>query len=95
MSKKLENSEIDTILADLDGWDLNEAGKLSCEIEFDDFKQAFAFMTQVALEAEQKGHHPEWYNVYNQVDIQLTTHDAGGVTDKDIQLAKFINAITA
>lgn len=56
--------------------------------KFDDFVQAFGFMTQIAIIADKMDHHPEWYNVYNRVDITLTTHDAGGVTEKDITLAK-------
>lgn len=56
---------------------------------FADFKQAFAFMTRVALKAEQMDHHPEWANVYNRVDVTLTTHDAGGVTALDVALAKY------
>ncbi len=61
--------------------------------KFADFKQAFAFMTQVALKAEQMDHHPEWFNVYNKVDITLTTHDTGGVSDKDIKLAHYIDSL--
>jgi len=56
---------------------------------FPDFKQAFAFMTRVALKAEQMDHHPEWFNVYNRVDVTLATHDAGGVTALDVALAKY------
>ena len=59
---------------------------------FADFKAAFAFMTACALAAEQADHHPEWFNVYNKVDVLLTTHDAGGVTQKDIDLASFMDA---
>ncbi len=61
--------------------------------QFGDFKHAFAFMTQVALKAEQMDHHPEWANVYNRVDITLTTHDAGGVTAFDVALAKYCDEI--
>ncbi len=58
--------------------------------KFADFKTAFAFMSGAALKAEQMDHHPEWFNVYNKVDVTLATHDAGGVTDKDVELAKFM-----
>jgi len=67
--------------------------KISKTFEFKDFKEAFGFMTQVALKAEQMNHHPEWFNVYNKVKIELTTHDAGGVTEKDHELSKFIDSI--
>ncbi len=66
---------------------------LTRSFKFADFKQAFAFMTQVALKAEQMDHHPEWFNVYNKVDITLTTHDSGGVSDKDIKLAHYIDSL--
>ena len=67
---------------------------LRASFRFPDFVQAFAFMTEVAFVAEQQGHHPNWSNVYNQVDIALTTHDAGNtVTEKDHQLARAIEAI--
>jgi 4a-hydroxytetrahydrobiopterin dehydratase len=59
------------------------------EFVFPDFNRAFAFMTQVALAAEKADHHPEWSNVYNKVSVTLTTHDAGGVTQKDLDLARF------
>ncbi len=60
---------------------------------FKDFNEAFAFMTRVALMAEKMDHHPEWFNVYNRVDITLSTHDAGGLSERDIALAKFIDSI--
>ena len=63
------------------------------KLEFKDFTEAFSFMTQVALKAEKMNHHPEWFNVYNQVEIALTTHDAGGLTDNDYKLADYINSI--
>ena len=65
------------------------------EFAFKDFNRAFAFMTQVALAAEKADHHPEWFNVYNKVRITLSTHDAGGVTEKDLKLAAFIDACFA
>ena len=65
------------------------------EFAFKDFNRAFAFMTQVALHAEKHDHHPEWFNVYNKVRITLSTHDAGGVTQKDLDLAAFIDEAAA
>ena len=62
---------------------------------FNDFNEAFGFMTRVAIKAEQMDHHPEWSNVYNKVNVTLTTHDAGGVSKRDIDLAKFIDGIVA
>ncbi len=74
-------------LAALPGWDVVD-GKLHRKFEFADFPRAFAFMTQVAFAAEAKNHHPEWSNVYNRVEVWLTTHDAGGITEKDVELAR-------
>ncbi len=73
-----------------DGW-AREAKRdaMTREFAFKDFNRAFAFMTQVALHAEKHDHHPEWFNVYNKVRITLSTHDAGGITDKDLALAAF------
>jgi 4a-hydroxytetrahydrobiopterin dehydratase len=65
------------------------------EFVFADFAQAFAFMTQVAIVAEKRDHHPEWSNVYNKVDVTLTTHDAGGLTQRDVDLAQFMDAASS
>ena len=77
-------------------WQLKDqtavSSALACSCAFRDFRQAFAFMTEVALLAEKADHHPEWSNVYNKVNITLTTHDAGGITDRDLSLAKQIDA---
>lgn len=75
------------------GW-MERSGGLERSFVFKDFSEAFAFMTRVALIAEQHGHHPTWTNSYNRVDVQLTTHDAGNmVTDKDRRMAAAINAL--
>ena len=71
----------------------NNRETLHKKFTFPDFNAAFAFMTRVALLAEKMDHHPEWFNVYNKVDVTLTTHDAGGVTPKDIAMASFMNDI--
>lgn len=68
-------------------------GALTRHFKFKDFSEAWAFMTRVALIAEAMDHHPEWSNVYNSVDIRLTTHDAGGLTDLDREMAKRIDAL--
>ncbi len=67
-----------------------EHDKLAISLKFPSFIRAFAFMTEVALYAEKKDHHPEWFNVYNRVDIALSTHEAGGLTERDLDLARFI-----
>lgn len=82
--------------AKLRGWEVAEGrDAITRSFKFDDFKTAFAFMTQVALKAEQMDHHPEWFNVYNRVDVLLATHDANGVTAKDVELASFMDAVAA
>jgi 4a-hydroxytetrahydrobiopterin dehydratase len=92
--KLLTESERDAALAGLDGWIFDAARNgIAKRFAFADFSAAFAFMTRVALEAEKADHHPEWFNVWNKVDILLSTHDAGGVTGKDIALATEIEAI--
>lgn len=81
-------------LASLTAWTLAADGRsLSRRLEFADFQEAFAFMTRVALRAEQMDHHPDWRNVWRRVDISLSTHDAGGLTRLDFELARFIDRI--
>jgi 4a-hydroxytetrahydrobiopterin dehydratase len=80
----------------LSGWRAAEGRDAICkEFRFKDFNAAFAFMTRVALQAEKLDHHPEWFNVFNRVDVTLATHDAGGVTDKDVSLAHFMDQVAA
>ena len=88
MAKVLSHEEIIQILKQFDEkWEIEDNGKkLRKEFKFKSFIEAFSFMTKIAIYAEKKDHHPEWSNVYNRVDICLTTHDAGGITDKDIDL---------
>lgn len=77
-----------------ENWELSESGKaISRNFKFRNFNEAWGFMSRVALLAEQADHHPEWSNVYNRVSITLTTHDAGGLTDKDTKLANAINKL--
>ena len=83
---KLSEDEIQSRLSGLSGWEYVD-GKLHREFEFPDFVAAFGFMASVALIAERMDHHPEWFNVYNRVRIDLATHDAGGVTELDFALA--------
>ncbi len=90
--KKLTVLEIEQHLKDLDGWEYNN-GALETTFEFKDFKDAFSVMTRIAFECEIQNHHPDWSNVYNTLSIRLNTHDANGVTLKDITLAKTIEDI--
>lgn len=79
-------------LAQLDDWAAVEGrDAIQKSFRFADFNQAFGFMSRVALMAERLDHHPEWFNVYNRVEVTLTTHDAGGVTALDVQLARFMD----
>uniref|UniRef100_A0A8C5L9G6 4a-hydroxytetrahydrobiopterin dehydratase n=1 Tax=Jaculus jaculus TaxID=51337 RepID=A0A8C5L9G6_JACJA len=78
------------------GWvDLSERDAIYKEFSFKNFNQAFSFMSHVALQAEKMNHHPEWFNVYNKVQITLTSHDCGGLTKRDMRLAKFIEKAAA
>lgn len=88
--KKLSKSEIAKRLKDLPDWSLKD-GKLRRELKFKDFISAFSFMTAVAIQAEKMNHHPEWFNVYSTVKIDLSTHDAGGISDRDFELAEIID----
>ena len=92
-AKKLTDAQIQENLAQVEGWTV-ENGKLHKEFQFDNFVSAFGFMTQLALVAESMNHHPEWFNVYNRVTIDLTTHDAGGISELDFQWAKQADAIS-
>jgi 4a-hydroxytetrahydrobiopterin dehydratase len=90
--RKLTEVEIESRLAGLSGWTIAN-GKLHREFQFKDFVSAFAFMTAVALIAESKNHHPEWFNVYNKVIVDLTTHDVQGISALDFELAAAANAL--
>lgn len=94
--EKLAPERARELLAGLPQWRFDEMrSAISRRFDFADFAQAFAFMTQVALAAEKRDHHPEWSNVYSRVDVTLSTHDAGGLTEKDIDLARICDAAYA
>ncbi len=88
----LSSAEIESHLAETPGWSIVN-DKLHREFKFADFVAAFGFMTRAALVAESMNHHPEWFNVYNRVTVDLTTHDAGGISSKDFQLARRMNQL--
>ncbi|MCW5752202.1 MAG: 4a-hydroxytetrahydrobiopterin dehydratase [Alphaproteobacteria bacterium] len=91
MIPKLTGAERQAALAELSGWKPAEGREaIGKTFTFRDFNEAFGFMSRVALMAERMDHHPEWFNVYNRVEILLTTHDAGGLSARDIALARFI-----
>ena len=94
MAEKLSDDDINAGLEDLPGWSLND-DKLRREFKFTNFVEAFSFMTGVAFESEKMNHHPEWFNVYNKVVVELTTHDAGGITELDFKLARKMNKLAA
>jgi 4a-hydroxytetrahydrobiopterin dehydratase len=94
MATKLTPEAITAHLNDLSQWSMVE-GKLHKSFQFESFIHAFGWMCSVALVAESMGHHPEWTNVYNRVTVDLTTHDAGGVTDMDIELAKRMDQLAS
>jgi 4a-hydroxytetrahydrobiopterin dehydratase len=94
MIEQLSEEERADALDALDEWDYDEArDAITRSFTFADFVEAFGFMTQVALLAEKADHHPEWSNVWNRVDILLTTHDAGGLSARDVEMANAIDAL--
>jgi len=95
--KRLTDTERDAALSSVPDWSYapERGGLIRRELVFADFTKAFAFMTQVALHAEKADHHPEWFNVYNKVAITLTTHDADGLSQRDVALAQTIDTIFA
>ena len=96
MIAKLTEAERATALAELTGWSLDAARDgIAKSFRFRDFVEAFGFMSRVALLAEKADHHPEWSNVYNRVEILLTTHDAKGLSTRDVALAKAIDRLSA
>ncbi len=94
MIEKLSNHERAQFFSTFKGWE-DIAGRDGAKksFKFDDFNHAFGFMTRIAIMADKMDHHPEWFNVYNRVEIVLTTHDAGGLSDRDVALARFIEDI--
>ena len=92
MADRLTGRALDEAVAGLKGWTrMPRRSAIAKAFRFKDFNEAFAFMARVALMAEKMDHHPEWFNVYNRVEITLSTHDAGGITARDIALARFID----
>ena len=89
---KLSAEEISEQLKNLQGWSIKDE-KLHKDFEFESFNEAFGFMTRASMEIEKMNHHPEWFNVYNKISVDLMTHDAGGITKNDIQLAKILNSL--
>lgn len=88
MAEKLTGNARKTALAKLNGWsEVKDRDAISRTFTFGDFNEAFGFMTRAALVAEKLDHHPEWFNVYDKVEVTLATHDAGGVTERDVELA--------
>jgi len=89
---KLSDEQIQAELNGLNGWSVVN-GKLHKEFEFSDFNEAFGFMARASMHIEKMNHHPEWFNVYNKLVIDLMTHDASGITENDINLAKILNSL--
>lgn len=93
-SRLLTADEIAADIESLDGWAVNDEGdRIRAEFRFSNFVRAFGFMASVAIIAEKLDHHPEWFNVYGKVDIELTNHDSGGLTELDFHLAEKINSL--
>lgn len=90
--EKLSEDQLDSALKELPGWEVKD-GKLRKEYKFKDFNEAFGFMTRAALHIEKMDHHPEWFNVYNKLNVELQTHDANGITENDTKLAKILESL--
>ena len=96
MAQKLKSGPREAALSGLNGWIYDEAADaISHVFKFKNFSEAFGFMARVALLAEKAGHHPDWSNAYDTVTVVLSTHDAGGLTQKDVDLAKAIDGVLA
>lgn len=94
MAEKLDISARDAAISNLKDWELVEGREaIARTFEFADFNAAFGFMSRAALKAEAMNHHPEWFNVWNKVDVTLSTHDAGGLTALDMELAAFMDGL--
>lgn len=92
----LDQDQVNALASQLPDWQLDaERTGITRSLQFKDFKAAYSCMTQIALQAEAMGHHPEWFNVYNKLDIRLSSHDVGGLSLRDIELASFIDSVTA
>jgi len=91
-TEKLSDEQIKKELSNLPGWNVTD-GKLHKDFIFKDFIEAFGFISQAAIHIEKMNHHPEWFNVYNKIKVDLVTHDAGGITQNDINLAKILNSL--
>jgi 4a-hydroxytetrahydrobiopterin dehydratase len=89
---KFNEQELNTSLKQLSAWELRD-NKLHREFKFADFAHAFGFMSAAAVLIEKMNHHPEWFNVYNRVSVDLTTHDANGITERDVELARLLDSI--
>jgi 4a-hydroxytetrahydrobiopterin dehydratase len=89
---KLTDEQIKKELTSLEGWSIVN-GKLHKDFVFGDFIEAFGFMSKAAIHIEKMNHHPEWFNVYNKIKMDLVTHDAGGITQNDINLARTLNSL--
>jgi len=94
MVEKLAGAARVAALAEIKGWrEVPGRDAIARSFTFKDFNEAFAFMTRVALRAEKMDHHPEWFNVYNRVDVTLATHECGGLSERDVKLAKYIDKL--
>ena len=92
MPDPMRDDALRAALRDLPAWSLSD-GKLRRELRFGGFPEALAFLVRLGVEAEKRGHHPELTNVYDRVTVELVTHDAGGITDKDVELARAIDTM--